>query len=153
MLSTIRSESKNVWPRYNIAMQNEISNPEPDAADKGFFQRLRLELEHQISSYVYEVHPDAIGSPLSADVIRGYLNSMRLCLVEPRWEEVNICNSLEGSRVTVRRMCVTMAEDGDYVLVFDPIDQEYHLAWRNQRGLGLGTWGIHGDGVECFIAR
>jgi len=90
---------------------------------------------------------------VSIDVIRGDLNSMRLCLVEPRWEEVNICNGLEGSRVAVRRMCVTMDEDEGYVLVFDPVDEEYHLAWRSERGLGLGTWGIRGDGVDCFIAR
>lgn len=76
---------------------------------------------------------------------------MRLCLVDPYWEEVDICNSLEGSRVVVRRTCVTMVEDKGYVLVFDPVDEDYHLAWRSERG--LGTWGIRGDGVNCFIAR
>jgi hypothetical protein len=126
-------------------------NPEPDAAEKDSFQRLRHELEHAISGYVYEVPQGTIGSPLPADVIRDYLNSMRLCLVEPRWEEVNICNSLLGERASVKRMCVTMAEDEGYVLVFDPVDEQYHLAWRGK--YGLGTWGICGDGVECFIAR
>jgi len=48
-------------------------------------------------------------------------------------------------------MCVTMAEDEGYVLVFDPVDEQYHLAWRSENG--LGTWGICGDGVGCFIAR
>ena len=47
-------------------MQKAISNREPDAADKDFFQRLRRELENQISGYVYEVPADAIGDPLSA---------------------------------------------------------------------------------------
>ena len=78
---------------------------------------------------------------------------MRLCLVEPHWEEANICNtpveSLTG--VGTKRMCVTMAEEVGYVLVFDPVDEEYHLAWRSEHG--LGTWGIRGDGVGCFIAR
>jgi hypothetical protein len=134
-------------------MQKAISNSEPDAADKDFFQRLRRELDHQISGYVY-VHPTgAVGIPLSADVIRAYLNSMRLCLVEPHWEEVNICNTHEETKtgVGVKRMCVTMAEDEGYVLVFDPVDEQYHLAWRSKHG--LGTWGISGDGVGCFIAR
>jgi hypothetical protein len=91
--------------------------------------------------------------PLPDDVIRGYLNSMRLCLVEPHWEEAHICNTSEEARtgVGVKRMCVTMAEDEGYVLVFDPVDDEYHLAWRSDNG--LGTWGIRGNGVECFIAR
>ena len=95
----------------------------------------------------------AIGSPLPAEVIRAYLNSMRLCLVEPYWEEVNICNISEESwtGVGAKRMCVTMAEDESYVLVFDPVDEQYHLAWRREHG--LGTWGIRGDGVGCFIAR
>jgi len=95
----------------------------------------------------------ATGSPLSADEIRALLNSMRLCLVDPRWEENTLCNTPEESLtgIGLRRMCVTMAEDGGYVLVFDPIDEQYHLAWRSERG--LGTWGIRGDGVDCFIAR
>jgi hypothetical protein len=132
-------------------MQKSVANPEPDAADKDFFQRLRRELEHEISGYVYEVPAGAIGTPLPPDVIRDYLNSMRLCLVEPHWEEVNICNRLLGEQTSVNRMCVTMAEDEGYVLVFDPVDEQYHLAWRGEQG--LGTWGICGDGVGCFIAR
>jgi hypothetical protein len=51
----------------------------------------------------------------------------------------------------VKRMCVTMAEDQGHVLVFDAVDEQYHLAWRGE--YGLGTWGISGDGVDCFIAR
>ena len=135
---------------YNVAMQRTV---ESDAADRDFFQRLRRELEHEISTYVYEQPASGIGSPLSPEYIRNQLNAMRLCLVDPNWEEVNICSTLKESisGVGVRRMCVTMAEDREYVLVFDPIDEEYHLAWRIERG--LCTWGIRGDGVECFIAR
>ena len=134
-------------------MEKTISNAEPDAADKDFFQQLRLELEHQISGYVYEVPAGAIGSPLPDHQIRADLNTMRLCLVEPHWEEVNICNTGEEARtgVGVKRMCVTMAEEEGYVLVFDAIDAQYHLAWRSEHG--LGTWGVRGDGVGCFIAR
>jgi hypothetical protein len=97
-----------------------------------------------LSAYAASIR---VRSPLSADQIRGYLNSMRLCLVEPRWEEVNVCNTSEQSwtGVGVKRTCVTMAEDGGYVLVFDPVDEQYHLAWRGEGG--LGTWGIRGDGV------
>jgi hypothetical protein len=134
-------------------MQKATFNPEPDAIDKDFFQQVRRELDRQISGYVYEVPAGAVGSPLPDDQIRTYLNSMRLCLVEPHWEEVNICNTSEESwtGVGVKRMCVTMAEDQGYVLVFDPVDQQYHLAWRSE--YGMGTWGIRGDGVGCFIAR
>jgi hypothetical protein len=103
-------------------MQKTNSRPESDSADNDFFQQLRRELDHQISGYVYEVPEGAIGSPLPAEQVRGYLNSMRLCLVEARWEEVNICNTSEESwsGVGVKRMCVTMAEDGNYVLYSTP---------------------------------
>ena len=134
-------------------MQKATSKPETDATDRDFFRRLRSELEQEISGYAYKHPADAIGSPLPPDVIRGYLNSMRLCLVEPCWENVNICDALGATRTDAgrKRMCVTMAEDERYVLVFDPVDEEYHLAWRSEDG--LGTWGIRGDGVGCFIAR
>ncbi len=139
--------------RYNVAMQKRAGDPEPDAADKDFFRRLRSELENEIAGYVYEVPASAVGNPRQADAVRALLNSMRLCLVEPRWEEVNVCNTREESwtGVGVKRMCVTMAEDESYALVFDPADEQYHLAWRSEQG--LGTWGVSGDGVGCFIAR
>ena len=50
-------------------MQNAGANLEPDAVDKDFFQRLRRELERQISGYVYEVPAGAVGTPLPADEI------------------------------------------------------------------------------------
>ena len=58
-------------------MQKAISNLEPDATDKDLFEKLRRELDIEISSYAYEHPAEAIGSPLSDDVIRTYLNSMR----------------------------------------------------------------------------
>jgi hypothetical protein len=134
-------------------MHSRDATPEQAGGDKELFQRLRRELEDQISGYIYEVPSGALGTPLSADQIRNYLESMRLCFVEPHWEEVNICNSAEEVRTGagVKRMCITMAEESGYVLVFDTCNEQYHLAWRGERG--LGTWGIRGDGVECFIAR
>jgi len=129
------------------------SNPEPDAADKDFFCQLRHKVELQISEYVYEVPTGAIGTRLSPDQIRADLELMRLCLIEPRWEEVNICTTPEEIRTGIgsTRPCVTMAEDAGHVLVFDLASNEFYLAWRSE--LGLGTWGIRGDAVGCFIAR
>jgi hypothetical protein len=133
-------------------MQETSSNREPNADDRDFVQRLRRELERQIADYVYEVPEFAIGSPLPAEVIAKYLGSMRQCLVTPHWEEVNICTPEESVLgAGVKRRCVTMAEEDSYALIFDPLCGEYHLAWRGADG--LGTWGIRGDGVECFIAR
>jgi len=126
---------------------------DPDPADRDFFQRLRHEIDQQISGYVYEVPPGAVGTPLPADQIRSDLEAMRLCLVEPRWEEVEIRNTADEIRNDVghTQKCVTLAEDGSYVLIFDPIGEEFHLAWRHESG--LGTWGVRGDAVGCFIAR
>jgi len=134
-------------------MKEPTSGHDADAADRDFFQRLRRELEHQLAVYKYEAPKNSLGIPLPPNEVRDLVSSMRLCLVEPHWEEVNICNAPQESRIGfgVRRMCVIMAEDEGYVLVFDPIDEDYHLAWRGENG--LGTWGIRGNGVECFIAR
>ena len=133
-------------------MQEFSSYPEASAADKDFLLQLCRQLDREISDYVYEAPKGAIGTPLAAAVVSEYLNTMRLCLVEPRWEEVNICTPKEAlTGVGLRRMCVTMAEEESYVLVFDPVAMKYHLAWRGVHG--LGTWGIEGNGVECFIAR
>jgi hypothetical protein len=138
---------------HNIEMSVKRDHPEPDAADVDFFRQLRREVERQISEYVYQVPRGAIGTPLPADEIRADLKLMRLCLVEPRWEEVDICNTPQEAKTGMgnRRKCVTMAEDKGYVLVFDQVGNEYYLAWRGERG--LGTWGIRGDAVGCFIAR
>ena len=110
-------------------------------------------MERQIASYSYEAPTDSIATPLHPDEIHGLVSAMRLYLVEPYWGEVNICNSREKwlTGIGVKRRCVTMAEDDGYVLVYDPVDEHYHSAWRSERG--LGTWGIRGDGMECFIAR
>lgn len=134
-------------------MQRMGATPEPDAEEKDFLQRLRRDVERQISTYVYQVPAGALGTPLKPDEIRSYLDKMRVCLVEPHWETVNICNNPDEIRTGdgVSRMCVTMAEDENYVLIFDLVEQEYNLAWRSERG--LGTWGIRGDAVGCFLAR
>jgi len=134
-------------------MQKAGADPKPDSVDKDFFQRLRRETERQISEYVYQVPAGAIGTPLPSDEIRDSLNQMRLCLTEPLWEEVHIRNTPEEIRAGegASRMCVTMAEEEGYVIVFDPVEEDNHLAWRSEHG--LGTWGVRGDAVGCFLAR
>lgn len=129
-------------------MLETSSSLEPNSADGDLFQRLRRELNREIADYVYEVPEGTLGSPLPAETISNDLDSIRRCLVEPHWEEANICTPKEAlTGAGVKRMCVTMG----YVLIFDPICEEYHLAWRSVDG--LGTWGIRGTGVDCFIAR
>ena len=122
-------------------MQETSSNSEPNAADAELLHRLRRDLDRQIAAYVYKCPEGAVGSPLPAETILNYLGSMRRCLVEPRWEEANICTPQESlTGMGVKGMCVTMAEEDSYALIFDPICEEYHLAWRSADG--LGTWGV-----------
>lgn len=96
---------------------------------------------------------EPIGTSLGLDEIRAQLELMRLRLVKPRWEEVEICNTPEEATTGIgsRRRCITMAEDEGYVLVFDPVGKEYYPAWRGERA--LGTWGVMGNAVSCFLAR
>jgi hypothetical protein len=76
----------------------------------------------------------------------------RATLVEPYWEKVNICNTREESWIGAgeKRMCVTLAEVEGYILGFDRVDEQYHLAWRGE--YGLGTWSVREGGVGCFMS-
>ena len=119
-----------------MAMQETSSGVEPDAANKELLQRLRRDLDRQIAAYVYERPEGAVGSPLSAETISNYLDSMRRCLVEPRWEEANICTPQEALTGTgTKRMCVTMAEEESYVLVFDRYVRS--TTWRGEAPMAL----------------
>jgi hypothetical protein len=68
-----------VWryAAYNIAMLKAGDTSEPDAADKDFFQRLRREVERQISGYVYQVHAGAMGTPLPVTIFALSLTQCR----------------------------------------------------------------------------
>ena len=137
----------------------EKSQERESNADEGwFFQRLRRDLDRQIADYVYEIPESAIGTPLTAEVITKYLDSMRECLVTPHWEEVNICNPEESLRgVGVKRRCVTMAEENGYALIFDPSCEEYHLAWRGvaltalAHGVFVATTGLSALSLDSEV--
>jgi hypothetical protein len=125
-----------------------------DVVEDDLLARLRREVELEISGYVYEVPPGAVGTPLSSKEIQDHLSLMRLCLVPPRWEEVEVRDTFEQIQTNVgpKRKCVTIAEDENgYVLMFDSEENSYVLAYRN--GTRLGTFGIRGDAVGCFLAR
>jgi hypothetical protein len=126
-----------------------------DATENDLFARLRREVELEISGYVYEVPPGAVGTPFSPKEIQDHLSLMRLCLVDPHWEEVEVRDTFEQIQTDVgpSRKCITIAEDeSGYVLMFDPLENSYVLAYRNKER-GLGTFGIRGDAVGCFLAR
>lgn len=123
--------------------------------ESDFLARLRREVESQISGYSYEVPPGAVGTPFSSQEVQDHLSLMRLCLVNPHWEEVEVRDTFEQIQADVgpRRKCVTIAEDENgYVLMFDPTENSYVLAYRDG-ARGLGTFGIRGDAVGCFLAR
>jgi hypothetical protein len=86
-----------------FAMQKADATPDPDGEEKDFFQRLRREVERQISTYVYRVPAGALGTPLTAEEIRSDLDEMLLCLIDPQWEKVNTCNTPGEART--RRGC------------------------------------------------
>ena len=131
-----------------------LKNTNRDVVDSDFFARLRREVELEISGYVYEVPPGAVGTPFSPKEIQDHLSRMRLCLVDPHWEEVEVRDTFEQIQTNVgpMRKCVAIAEDDNgYVLMFDPVENSYVLAYRN--GARLRTFGIRGDAVGCFLAR
>jgi hypothetical protein len=124
-----------------------------DIIDQDFFSRLRRAVEREIAEYIYTIPVGAVGTPMSTKEIADDLALMRLCLVEPRWEDVEIRDTPEEVKMDVgpKRKCVTIAEDHGYVLMFDQIENSYVLAYRQDKG--LVTFGIRGDAVECFLAR
>jgi hypothetical protein len=131
-----------------------LKDTQLDPTETDLFARLRREVELQISGYRHKVSARPVGTPFSLEEINQHLSLMRRCLVDPRWEEVEIRDSFEQIQANagLMRKCVTIAEDNHgYVLMFDPIDKSYLLAYRN--GSRLGTFGVRGDAVESFLAR
>jgi hypothetical protein len=128
---------------YNSSTQSE----------QEIFLHFRKELEREMSEYVYEVPTGSMGTPWSAERVANELREMRQHLVQPRWEQVAIARNAKEATSDERniRRCILLAEDEDYVLVFDPVDSLYHLGHRQEHG--IATWGINGSAIDCFLAR
>jgi hypothetical protein len=111
---------------------------------------LRSRVEAEISSYVYEHHPEALGTSLSTDFIEAERAKLRSCLVDPHWVTVAWHEFNDDNTITLR--CVVVAEDGGSLVGFDPGHDDYILIWRD--GADLKGFGIRSDtAIECFISR
>jgi hypothetical protein len=85
---------------------------------------LRAAVESAVDSYVFDVHPEAVGQPLRQEWVDAQLAEMRAALVEPTWRDVKIQDSHEqmiGKAEWEIRACVLVADDREgYELYFDP---------------------------------
>jgi hypothetical protein len=115
---------------------------------------LRAAVESEIESYVYDIHPKAIGRPLSQEWVDAQLIEMRAALVEPAWRDIKIQDSYEqviGSAECEIRSCVMVADDREgYELYFDPVHGGFVLAYSGDPPV---TFNVRGDAVGCFMAR
>ncbi len=115
---------------------------------------LRLAVENEIDCYVYEVSSTDIGNPIPADRIAADLEVMRAAFVDPYWEEVELRDTFQqvAADTVLSRKCVVIADDAaGNVLIFDPIENGFSLALRQESG--LLSIGVRGDAVGCFMAR
>jgi hypothetical protein len=115
---------------------------------------LRTAVEDEIENYVYEIHPEATGQPLSQEWVGAQLAAMRASLVQPIWRDIRIRDSYEqvmGTAECEIRSCVLVADDQEgYELYFDPAQGNFVLAYSGNPPV---TFNVRGDAVGCFMAR
>jgi hypothetical protein len=115
---------------------------------------LRATVENEIENYVYDIHPEAIGQPLSQEWVSAQLAEMRAALVEPTWREIRVQDSYDqviGKAEGEIRRCVLVADDREGCeLYFDPAQEDFVLAFSGDPPV---TFNVRGDAVGCFMAR
>jgi hypothetical protein len=117
-----------------------------------FLPALRRRVEAALESYVYDFPRDSIGNPMREAGMIKELEAMQTALVEPYWVEVEIRDTFQQiDTVAPKRTCAVVAEDGEMLLLFDTVSDEYVLAQRTPSG--ILTFGVRGDAVGCFMAR
>jgi hypothetical protein len=125
-----------------------------DYTDDEYLLRLRRGVETEIGDYVYEF-PDngMIGNRMPDARVEAGLAQMRTSLVNPYWVEVEVRDTLNqiGMDPPIVRKCAVVADDGrGTVLLFDPVEGGFVLAQPGAKR--LGTIGVRGDAVGCFLA-
>jgi hypothetical protein len=115
---------------------------------------LQTRVATEIAQYVYTVHPRAVGTPWSAEQVASALSEMREALIGPYWTMVELHDTIQQMSLEepLMRRCIVVADDRQgYLLVWDPIDEEFMLALLCDslpRSIN-----IRGDAVGCFLAR
>jgi hypothetical protein len=122
--------------------------------DSHLLRNLRTGVESEIDRYVYGVPEDAVGKAMKDEEVQSTIEEMRGALVDPYWIEIELRGDFE--QVTVekgpKRRCIVVADDRKgYLLLWDPVTQDYKLA---QCGTGLPIYfGVNGDAVGTFFSR
>ena len=115
---------------------------------------LRRSIEQEIDSYVYQPHPQAVGTPMPQEWVTRQLAEMRAALVDPVLRSINIRDSVaqaRGVEPPIVRECFLVADDREgYELYFDPTSDDFVLAYS---GDPPSTFNVRGDAVGCFMAR
>ena len=130
-----------------------MNNP-PHVADDEFLDALRHEVKAALDGYEYSAPGNTIGNPMSDKSVQAGLDEMRAALVQPYWLDVELRDSFEQTKMATaptRRGAVVADDHKGVLLLFDPVEEEYVLAQRTDRG--FATFGVRGDAVGCFLAR
>ena len=101
----------------------------------------------QVESYRYEVSDTALGRPMSQDWVEQQLAELRTALVKPEWRLVTNSDMPKEGETPSAHACALVAEDDNFELYYDPVEEEFVLA------CGAETFGVRGDVVGCFMAR
>ena|SRR5689334_18859699 len=114
---------------------------------------LRAFVEKEIDKYVYSVPEGTVGQPMSAEWVGAQLAELRECLVEPKWQAVQLKDTPAqmNASTPVLRDCVLIADDKKGLqLYYDPDENDFFLAFA---GNPPTTFMIRGDAVGCFMSR
>jgi hypothetical protein len=119
--------------------------------DDPLLRDLRTRVEIEVAQYVYTAHPAAVGTPWSAEQVASALSEMREALISPYWTTVELHDTIQQISLEqpLMRRCIVVADDRQgYLLVWDPIDEEFMLAHLCD-SLPC-SFNIRGDAVGCF---
>lgn len=121
-------------------------------------RNLRRQVEAEFLEYAATYEPpdagETLGVPWSRDRVSEEAEKIAALLVDPYPVTYDSADDLQlpKNRLIGVRSAFVVAEDGDYVLLFDHEAENFVLACRHSDGT-LKAWGIRGDASSTFMAR
>jgi len=118
-------------------------------------QELQKFCENELESYIYDVSAPTIGNAWSKEKVDAQLKQLKIAIVEPYLEEMELRDSYEqlGMKEPEYEQLWVVADDNNgYKVFYDPLAEEFGLAEYAEKQMPT-TMGVRGDFVGTFMAR
>ena len=111
-------------------------------------------MKRYAADYVSPDRSETIGIPWSRKTVAVEVSKMAGLLVDPYSAEYDSSDDLLPleKRLVGIRSAFVVAQDDDYLLLFDHDAEDFVLALKHADGR-FRAWGIRGDATSTFLAR